>query len=263
MVRFSANVGFLWPELPLPDRIRAAGRAGFAAVEFHFPYEFHPDEIRAAIDEAGVTMLGLNTALGANGPADFGVTARPGREDEARTVIDQAVDYAAAIGASAVNVVPGTTGGPADAERIYRHNLAYACERGAAHGLTMLIEPLSPRSAPGAHVTRVEDALATIAAVGADNLKLMLDCFHTQLNQGDLTSRLAFSLEHLGHVQIAAVPDRGEPDTGEIDYRFVLGQLDALGYTGWVGAEYHPRTTTDAGLGWLAPYREDADANGA
>ncbi|MEM7271849.1 MAG: TIM barrel protein [Actinomycetota bacterium] len=250
VVRFSANVGFLWPELDLPDRIVAAGRAGFSAVECHLPYDHPPDRIVAAMVEGDVEMIGLNTDPGPNGPADFGLAARPGREGEARAAIDQAVAYADAIGCRHVNVVPGLTGGTPEAEVVFRANLAYACERAAIGGRTVVIEPLSPRAVPGAHLRSVEAGLATLTAVGADNLKLMFDCYHVQVAQGDVTARLRSAIEHLGHVQIAAVPDRGEPDTGELDYRYLLAELDRLGYSGWVGAEYHPRGGTDAGLGW-------------
>lgn len=255
MPKFSANLGFLWTELPLPDAIRAAGKAGFDAVECHWPYEFSGDEVNAALAETGFVMIGINTRLGVNGPDDFGVAARPGREAEAHDHIDEAIAYATAIGCRNINVVAGKTGGTAAAEAVFRKNLDYACSRAAPHGLTVVVEPISQRAAPGYHVSLVEQAMETIHAVGADNLKLMFDCFHVQVMQGDLTTRLKAALPHLGHIQFSAVPDRGEPDRGEINYPWLFSELDAMGWTGFLGAEYHPRGTIEEGLGWLKAYR--------
>ncbi|MCB2101139.1 MAG: TIM barrel protein [Rhodobacterales bacterium] len=254
MTLFSANLGFLWTELPLPAAIRAAKRAGFAAVECHFPYDIPPAEVKAALDETGLPMIGINTRLGANGPADFGVNSLPGRQDEARALIDEAVAYAAAIGSRNINAVAGKSGGTAEAEAVLRDNLAHACARAAPHGITIVLEPINQRDAPGYHVSLVEPAIETIRAVGAENLRLMFDCYHTQIMQGDLTERLRAALPWIGHVQFAAVPDRGEPDQGEVHYPNLLASLDAMGWTGPVGAEYRPRATTDAGLGWMRAY---------
>ncbi|MBB4264683.1 hydroxypyruvate isomerase family protein [Roseospira visakhapatnamensis] len=255
MPTFSANLGFLWRELPLPDAIRAAGRAGFRAVECHVPYEADPRAVTQALADTGLPMLGLNTRLGANGADDFGLMSLAGREREARDAIDEAIAYAVAIGCRAVNCVAGKSHGAAGAQAVYEANLAHACARAAPHGLTILIEPINQRDAPGYHLRTVEAGIETIQAVGAPNLKLMLDCYHTQITQGDLTARLKAALPVLGHVQIAAVPDRGEPDRGEVHYPNLLAALDAMGWDGYVGAEYHPRATTEAGLGWLAAYR--------
>jgi len=256
MPTFSANLGFLWRELSLPDAIRAAKRAGFEAVECHFPYEVDPQAVKAALDETGLPMLGLNTRLGANGPDDFGLMSLAGREAEARATIDDAIAYAVAIGCRNVHCVAGKSHGAAGAQAVYEANLAQACAQAAAHGLTILIEPINQRDAPGFHLRSVEAGIETIKAVGAANLKLMFDCYHTQISQGDLTERLRAALPHIGHVQIAAVPDRGEPDAGEVNYPGLLAALEAMGWGGSVGAEYHPRgASTDAGLGWMTAYR--------
>ncbi len=255
MPRFSANIGFLWPELSFVERIRAAADAGFTAVECHFPYEESQDSVRGALAETGVQLLGLNTRLGVNGPEDFGVAARPDRVEEARTYIDEAIAYAVAVGCLNVNVVPGRTGRDKACELTFRDNLGYACERAAAVGKGVLIETINTRAAPDFHMSLTREAVETIDAVGADNLKLMFDCFHVQIMEGDLLSRLKVLLPYIGHVQVSAVHDRGEPDAGEIDYPWLLGELDALGWTGFVGAEYQPRATTSAGLGWMDAYR--------
>lgn len=253
MTEFSANLGFLWNDRPLPEAIAAAAAAGFSAVECHWPYAFDADDVRAALDAAGVKMLGLNTVRGDVAAGENGLAALPGRQDEARAAIDQALRYAGAVGCGAVHVMAGRTNGDPDAEDVFRSNLGYACAEAAARGVTILIEPLNMRDAPGYHLRTVDQALATIAAVGAPNLKLMFDCYHIQVMQGDLVRRLQTALPHVGHIQIAAVPDRGEPDSGEVDYAWVLAQIDALGWKQPVGAEYRPRgASVAAGLGWMA-----------
>ena len=251
MPRFSANIGFLWAGLPLPERIRAAAAAGFEAVECHFPYEVEAADVAKALQETGLPMLGLNTRLGINGADDFGVAARPDRIEEARQYIDEALAYAAAIGCRNINVVPGRTGRSAECETTYRANLAYACERAATQQCGVLIEPINTRSAPDFHVSLVEQAIETIESVGKDNLRLMFDTFHIQIMQGDLLTRLTDALPHLGHIQISAVHDRGEPDQGEVDHVWLLGELETLGWQGFIGAEYQPRTTVEEGLCWM------------
>jgi hydroxypyruvate isomerase len=260
MPRFSANLGFLWKELPLPDAIRAARRAGFSAVECHWPYDVPAATVRAALAETGLTMIGINTRQGIHGPEDFGVTALPGREAEARRYIDEAIAYAAAIGARNINAAAGKSGGTQAAEAVFRANLAYACERAAPHGITIVVEPINLRDAPRYHLSCIEPAIATIRAVGAPNLKLMFDCYHTQIMQGDLTRRLEAALPHLGHVQFAGVPLRQEPDAGEVHYPNLFAALDAMGWNGFVGAEYRPRGTTEEGLGWLSAWQRQAGA---
>jgi len=253
MAKFSANLGFLWQELSLCDGIAAAADAGFAAVECHWPYAVAPAHVRAAMAASKLPMLGLNTRRGDVDAGDFGVAAVAGREHDARAFIDEAVDYAAEIDCASVHVMAGRTGATLASERVYRENLTYACERAAAHGITILIEPINHRDVPDYHLSHVEAGVATIDAVACDNLKLMFDCYHTQIMQGDLSMRLQEHLGYIGHVQIAAVPDRGEPGVGELDFFGLMQTLDGLGYAGFVGAEYKPRTTTDAGLGWLKP----------
>lgn len=256
--RFSANLGFLWTEHPLPEAIRRAGAAGFAAVECHWPYALEAAALRAALDEAGLPLLGVNTKTGAR-EGDFGLAAVPGREDEARAAIDEAVAYAAAAGSRAVHVMAGRTDA-ADAAATFAVNLAHACRSAAEHGLTVLIEPINHRDVPGYFLATVEQAADVIARVGTPNLKIMFDCYHTQIAQGDLLERFRTHRARIGHVQIAAVPSRGEPDAGEISYERLIPAILDLGYEGFIGAEYKPRAGTDAGLGWLAAYGADAEA---
>jgi 2-dehydrotetronate isomerase len=251
MATFSANLGFLWRELPLPDAIRAARRAGFDAVECHFPYEVPAEDVRAALSETGLAMLGINTIRGREAAGDNGLAAIPERQEEARAAIRQAVDYAAAIGAGNVHVMAGKAQGEA-ARRTFVENLLYATELARPHGITILIEPLNRYDAPDYFLTTSAQAAAIIDSVGATNLKLMFDCYHIQIMEGDLTRRIEALMPVIGHIQIAAVPDRGEPDHGEVDYRHIVHSLDAMGYGRPLGAEYRPAASTEVGLGWMS-----------
>ncbi len=250
MTRFSANLGFLWADLALPDAIRAAHRAGFDAVECHWPYQVAPDAVAAALTDTGLTMLGLNTLRGAAG--ESGLSALPGREAEARAEIDRAIAYARAIRCGAVHVMAGFAEGP-QAEAAFLANLDHACR--AAPDLTILIEPLNRHDAPGYFLTGSDQAARLIDRAGHGNLRLMFDCYHLQIMEGDLTRRLQRHLPVIGHVQIASVPDRGTPDHGELDYRHIVAVLGDLGWQGPLGAEYRPVGPTDHSLGWMQALR--------
>lgn len=254
MIRFSANLGFLWTDRPLPAAIEAAGHAGFDAVECHMPYAHTAHEIGSALERAGLRMVSLNTRLG-DRDGDFGLAAIAGREGEARELIDEAVEYAAAIDCPNVSVVAGKSGRTEAAEATYRENLAYAAQRAAALGRTILIEPLNTSVADDYHLVNIAAAVATVNAVGADNLKIMVDCFHSRMMDGDLGEVFQLAWPHLGHIQISAYPDRGEPVGGEIDFHTLLPRLAAEGWDAPFGAEYTPRTNIDDGLAWLEPWR--------
>lgn len=253
-MKLSANLGFLWTELGLPDAIRASSRAGFDAVECHFPYAEDPGAVCAALEEADLPMLGLNTVRGDLDAGDFGLAALPDRTAEAREAIDQAIAYAAKIGAQNVHVMAGKAEG-AQARLAYSDNLAYSADRAGEFGIGILIEPINTRDIPGYHLSLVEDGAEVIAALGRPNLSLMLDCYHTQIMQGDLIRRIETHLPVIGHLQIAAVPNRAEPDTGEIAFDRLIPAVEALGYDGFWGAEYRPAGTTEDGLGWLASFK--------
>lgn len=250
VIRFSANLGFLWTELTLPDAIRAAASAGFEAVECHWPYNTDPALVKAALDETGLPMLGLNTVRGDGN----GLSALVDRETEARAAIDQAVDYAIAIGARNIHVMAGFASGAA-AHQTFVANLNYALARVAGHDIALLIEPLNHHDAPGYFLQTADQAAEIIAEINDPNLKLMFDCYHLQIMQGDISRLLAVMLPIIGHIQIAAVPSRAEPDEGELDYRHILQHIDVIEFKGFIGAEYHPRSDTEAGLGWrrIAP----------
>ncbi|MGP6089213.1 hydroxypyruvate isomerase family protein [Antarctobacter jejuensis] len=255
-MKFSANLGFLWNDRPLPEAIRAAKAADFDAVECHWPYVIPADEVKAALDETGLQMLGLNTRRGDVGAGDNGLSAIPGREAEAREAIDEAIAYATAIGTPNIHVMAGFAAGDA-ARRTFVANLQYACDQAAPHGITILVEPLNKYDAPGYFLTTTDQALAIIEAVGAPNLKLMFDCYHVQLMEGDLTHRIEALLPKIGHIQFASVPDRGAPDHGEINYDHVFRVISDLGYTAPLGAEYKPAGNTENTLGWLNNWASD------
>jgi len=251
---FSANLGFLWNDRPLPDAIHAAARAGFDAVECHFPYEESAEAVKAALEETGLPMLGLNTVRGDAENGDFGLCALPDRVAEARQSIDQAIDYAGRIGARAVHVMAGKAEGE-EARAAFLSNLDYASARAADAGLTILIEPINRADVPAYFLNRLAQAADIITDLGRPNVKLMFDCYHCQMSEGNVIARFEAHLPHIGHVQFASVPGRGEPDQGELAYDRIFSAMDALGYDGYAGAEYRPRATVEEGLGWLKSAR--------
>ena len=253
-MRFSANLGFLWNDRPLADAIHAAAKAGFDAVECHWPYENDASDVKAALTATGLSMLGLNTVRGNLADGENGLAALPGREDEARVAIDQALAYAAAINTPNIHVMAGFADGDA-ARETFVANLEYAAATAAKAGRTILIEPLNHYDAPGYFLNHTDQARAIIEDVAADNLKLMFDCYHIQILQGNLSRNLAANLDITGHIQFASVPDRGAPDAGEVNYHHIFAEIAALGYDAPLGAEYKPANgDTDAGLGWLKEF---------
>ena len=249
-MKFSANLGFLWTERPLPDAIRAAKAAGFDAVEMHWPYDTPAETVRAVLAETGLPLLGINTRKGDVAAGENGLCALPGREGDARAAIDEAMDYAAAAGAAAVHVMAGFATGAA-AEDVFCANLRHASAAAGRRGLTVLIEPLNRYDAPGYFLRTTEQAVGILDRVGAGNVKLMFDCYHVQLTEGDLTHRIERLLPRIGHVQFASVPARGEPSRGEVAYGHVFETLAALGWDMPLGAEYKPGGPTEATLDWL------------
>lgn len=253
-MKFSANLGFLWADRPLPDAIRAAKAAGYDAVECHWPYDTPAAETLAALRDTGLVMLGLNTRRGNTAIGENGLSALPGRETDARAAIDEAIAYARATETRAVHVMAGNTSGPR-AHATFVANLTYACKQAATHGITILIEPLNPYNAPGYFLNSTGQAAGIIREVGHPNLRLMFDCYHIQIIEGDVTRRLEALLPLVGHIQIASVPDRGIPDHGELDYRFVLARITALGWPHPIGAEYLTGGSANPDMGWLSKYQ--------
>lgn len=255
MIHLSANLGFLWTELPLTARIRAAEKAGFDAVECHFPYDTPTSEVVAALQETKLSMLALNTSPGNVTAGDLGLAAVPGREVEAKGLIDQAVAYAVAINAKSIHVMAGKSDGIPDAKAVFLENLQYAVSLAEQYDLTILIEPLNHRDAPGYFLRTLEDAIALLDILAAARLKVMFDCYHMQIEGGDLLARFKTHVARIGHVQFASVPNRTEPDQGEVNFNWVLPALQDAGYDGAFGAEYRPIGTTEDGLGWMQAFR--------
>jgi hydroxypyruvate isomerase len=252
MPRFAANLGFLWPDRPLLDRIDAAHRAGFKAIELHWPYDVPAQEVKAACSARGLTLLGINTVFGDAARGESGLGAVPGREEAFQAAVDQAIDYCRASGAIAIHAMAGIVPPErmAEATGVFTDNLQLAAEKAASHGLTILLEPINQRDKPGFFYSTIARAAEMIARVGAPNVKIMFDVYHVGVSEGDVLRRIERYLPLIGHVQIAAVPSRAEPDEGEINFPAVFAALDQLGYDGWIGCEYKPRGDTDAGLGW-------------
>ncbi|MGP6087840.1 hydroxypyruvate isomerase family protein [Antarctobacter jejuensis] len=250
-LQFSANLGFLWTGLPLPQAIRAAHAAGFDAVECHWPYEVPEADVRAALTDTGLPMLGLNTVRGGDGL--FGLAALPGQEEAARASIDQAVDYAQNIGAQNIHVMAGVAEGGA-AQDSFLANLAYAREVTPAE-ITLLIEPLNAFDVPGYFLRDCAQGADLIEELGLSGVKLMFDCYHVGRTHGGgaqgVLDRLRDVLPHVGHIQFAAVPDRGAPDHGEVAYREVFAGIADLGWAAPLGAEYRPEGATEESLGWM------------
>lgn len=252
MPRFAANLGYLFKDRPMLERFGAAAAAGFKAVELQFPYGQPASAVRAEIDRHGLTMLGLNT----RSVPEAGLAALPGRERDFAALFRQALDYAGIIGASAIHCMAGTVPPHArpTAERTFIANLARAADLAAESGVTLLIEPLNARDRPDYFLSRPEHAADLIAKLGRPNVRLQFDVYHVQIMGGDLLTRLASHFPVIGHVQIAAVPSRAEPDEGEVNSPAIFAALDRLGYGGWVGCEYNPRGSTEAGLVWGRSY---------
>ena len=251
MPRFSANLGYLWKELPLPEAVLAARKAGFEAVEFHEPYHYPAEEIREVLEETSLKMLGLNTRRGFPGTKDRDLAAVPGRETDARNIIDEAIEYAASINCQNIHVIAGITGKIQEAEETFRENLRYATQKASNHGITILIEPLNLLDTPGYHLSDLDHAMETQDAVNKPNLKIMFDCYHIQVMQGNLLLRLkAVSYTHLR----ANSPGRTEPDSGEINFSWLFAEIDSIGWEGYLGAEYIPKTSTEESLGWIRNY---------
>lgn len=251
MPKFSANLGFLWPDRPLLQRIDAAADAGFRAIELHWPYDVPPASVRDACARRGLMLLGLNTHPGNVANGEFGLAALDGRQADFEASLDQAIAYARMAGASSIHVMAGVVS-PQDkpkARDTLARNLALASEK--ASDLTLLLEPINQRDRPGYFYSTIGEATSLIEEIGAANIKIMFDVYHVGVSEGDILTRLEKSLDLVGHVQIAAVPDRGEPDDGEVAYAAIFKALDRIGYAGWVGCEYRPRAGTDAGLGWV------------
>lgn len=257
MPRFAANLSMMYTEHDFLDRFAAAAADGFQAVEYLFPYEHPAAELRARLDANGLVQALFNAPPGDWAAGERGIAALPGREAEFRAAFSRALEYAGVIGNDRIHVMAGLI--PADADRAscrntYLENLSHAASTAAAQGITVLVEPINTRDMPGYFLNRQDDGQAICKEVGAANLKVQFDCYHCQIVEGDVTRKLQRDFAGIGHIQIAGVPERHEPDLGELNYPYLFDVIDNLGYEGWIGCEYRPRAGTSAGLGWIKPY---------
>jgi len=254
MPRFAANLTFLFTEVPFLERFERAARAGFSAVEFLFPYPWPAAELKARLDDCGLQLVLFNLPGGHWEAGERGLACLPGRTDDFRAAVAHGIRYAEALGVHQIHCMAGKA--PAGVDDALLHqtlvaNLRYAAAEFQAAGLNLLLEPINSYDMPGFYVNRPAQAMAILDEVGADNALLQYDIYHAQRMQGELAATMTQYLPRIGHMQLGDNPGRHEPGTGEINFPFLFKHLDAIGYTGWIGCEYHPASQTEAGLGWL------------
>ena len=255
MPRFAANLTLMFQEVPFLDRFEAAARAGFRAVEFLFPYAWPAHEIAQRLEQHHLALVVFNLPPGDWDAGERGLAIFPERRGEFQAALGLGLQYAELLGASQLHVMAGVLPqheDPAPARRAYIDNLREAARLAAARDLTLLIEPLNARDMPGYFLRTCAQAADVIADVGSDHVRLQFDVYNTQITEGDIATRLEEHFGLISHIQIAGVPDRHEPDEGEVNYPWLFRLLDAWGYSGYVGCEYRPRGDTRDGLRWLA-----------
>jgi hydroxypyruvate isomerase len=254
MPRLAANLSTLFPEVPFLERFAAAARAGFRYVEYQFPYEWSAAELARRAREAGLQVVLHNLPAGDFGRGERGIACLPGREDEFRASLEKGIAYARSVGCPRLNCLAGL----APAERAHFDvlvaNVRYAARKLGEAGMQLVIEPINTRTVPGFFLSRSAQAIDVLNAAGEGNAFLQYDFFHMQIMEGDLARTVERLLPRIGHIQLADVPARHEPGSGEINFDFLLRHLDAIGYSGWVGCEYNPRGDTVEGLKWARQY---------
>ena len=258
MPRFAANLTMLFTEVPFLDRFERAAQTGFEAVEFLFPYAYTPEEIRQRLDAHRLKLVLHNLPPGDWDTGERGIACHPDRVPEFRAGVAKALVYAQALGVGQLNCLAGKA--PIGVEddvlrQTFVENLRFAAAELKQAGLRLLIEPINTFDIPGFYLNRTAQALSILDAVGADNVFVQYDIYHAQRMEGELAATLQTHLPRIGHIQLADNPGRNEPGTGEINYAFLFAHLDRIGYDGWIGCEYKPATTTEAGLGWC-PWRQ-------
>jgi hydroxypyruvate isomerase len=257
MPKLAANVSLLFPQIDFLDRFAAAARAGFRYVEYQLPYAWPAKSIAERVQAAGIEVVLHNVPAGDAAKGDRGIACLPERTNEFREGVDRAIEYAKLVRCTRLNCLSGIV--PQDAARA-RHfdtlvgNVKYAAERLKAAGIRLMLEPVNTRTVPGFFLTGSGQAIEVLDAAGSDNAWLQYDIFHMQIMEGDLARTIERLLPRIGHMQLADVPDRHEPGTGEIDYEFLLRHIDRIGYAGWIGCEYNPKGDTVEGLAWAKRY---------
>ncbi len=252
MPTFAANLSFMFQEWDFLDRFSAAAEAGFTAVEYLFPYEHPPEVIAATLEKAGVDQALFNLPPGDWAAGERGLGALPERFDEVQASVDKALPYIKATEVQRVHIMAGIAGAnDPKAQAAYRKSVAYVAGKLADVGAELMLEPINGRDMPGYFLNDVDVAAALIGELALPNVKLQFDIYHTQIIHGDVTTRLRRYMPIIGHVQIASVPSRNEPDSEELNYPYLFRELDLLGYGGFVGCEYRPRGKTTDGLDWF------------
>ena len=257
MTKLAANLTMLFTELPFLERFGAAARAGFTAVEFLFPYAFEAGELAQRLKDNQLQLVLHNLPAGNWDAGERGIACHPDRMDEFRNGVRAAIAYASQLGVKQLNclvgiVPPGVTHDIAHRTAVV--NLKFAADALKAEGIRLLIEPINTFDIPGFFLSHTAQAAAIIAETGSDNLFIQYDIYHMQRMEGELANTLKANQHLIRHVQLADNPGRNEPGTGEINYRYLFEQLHAIGYDGWIGCEYKPRTSTEAGLHWRAAH---------
>ena len=256
MPRFAANVSTMFPDLPVDERFAAARAIGFQAVEYLFPYDEDPGEIRRRLRDTGVRMILLNTPLGDARGGERGVAAVPGKRADFCHHFEQALHYARALDVPMIHVMAGVVAGEQrdDAEVVLAENIRHAADIAATHGIRILLEPLNHEDTPGYFLTLTAETRRLIKAIGRDNVRLQYDLYHRQIMEGNLARGIADNLDLIAHIQFSSVPGRHEPQFGEVNMPYLFETCDRLGYDGWIGCEYRPMTTASEGMGWGRPY---------
>ncbi len=257
MPNFAANLSMMYTEFAFPERFAAAAGDGFKGVEFLFPYEWPAGEVAEWREAAGVAQALFNAPPGNWDGEERGLAALPGREGEFRDTIATALDYAAALDCPRIHIMAGVR--PEDTSDAvlydtYEKNLAFAAGEAAKSGRNVIIEPINTRDVPGYFLNSQADAHRVVDAVGAPNLRVQMDLYHVQIVEGDVATKIHQYIDKVDHFQIAGVPERNEPDIGEINYPYLFELIDDLAFTGWIGCEYNPKGKTSEGLHWLANY---------
>jgi hydroxypyruvate isomerase len=254
MPQFAANLSMLFTELPFMERFAAARTAGFEAVEYLFPYALDKSELAKALKANGLKQVLHNLPAGNWDAGDRGMACDPARVDEFRSGVMLGIEYATTLGCPQLNCLAGKLPAGVSADRARATlvtNLVFAADKLKAAGLRLLMEPINFFDIPGFFLNRTDQAAAIQDDVGSDNLFIQYDIYHAQRMEGELGNTLKNNLARIGHIQLADNPGRNEPGTGEINYAWLFKHLDAIGYTGWIGCEYKPRTNTVDGLGWI------------
>jgi len=254
MPKFAANLTMLFTEMPFLDRFEAAHKNGFSAVEFLFPYAWPADEIKALLDTNKLELVLHNFPAGNWDAGERGIACHPDRVNEFKEGVNKAIAYATILGVKQLNCLAGKKLDHVSAEQTHTtlvNNLKFAAQELKHHGLKLLIEPINFFDIPGFYLNHTQHALDLIDAVGSDNLFVQYDIYHMQRMEGEIAATIEKHLSKIAHIQIADNPGRFEPGTGELNYAFMFKHLDQIGYQGSIGCEYKPKTTTEAGLGWL------------